>query len=144
MSEKQARIGVGVFIIKDGKFLMGRRRNAHGDGTWSIPGGHLEFGETPEETAQREVLEETGVSIKGVRFGALTNDIFREDDKHYVTIWMLSEWADGQPVITEPDKYIDMGWYDLDSLPSPLFLPWNQLLKSEFIDGIKASIEATK
>ncbi len=135
--DKVARIGIGVFIFKDGKFLMGRRRNAHGDGTWSIPGGHLEFGETFEDTARREVLEETGLSIKNVRFGAATNDHFKDEDKHYVTIWMLSDWKSGKEQITEPDKFIEMQWYDFDTLPEPLFLPWQQLLSSQFIDDMK-------
>jgi len=134
----QVRVGVWVFIMKDGKFLMGKRHNAHGDGTWSIPGGHLEFGETPEETAIRETLEETGLHIKNVRFGAVTNDRFEEDGKHYLTVWIVSDWESGQEHITEPDKYDMMGWYDFDNLPSPLFLPWEQLLKSEFIHALKS------
>lgn len=138
--DKVARIGIGVFIFKDGKFLMGRRRNAHGDGTWSIPGGHLEFGETFEDTAKREVLEETGLAIKNVRFGAVTNDYFKNEDKHYVTIWMLSNWESGKEQITEPDKFIEMQWRDFDTLPEPLFLPWQQLLSSQFIDGMKGEL----
>lgn len=138
--DKVARIGIGVFIFKEGKFLMGRRRNAHGDGTWSIPGGHLEFGETFEDTAKREVLEETGLAIKNVRFGAVTNDYFRDEDKHYVTIWMLSNWESGKEQITEPDKFIEMQWRDFDTLPEPLFLPWQQLLSSQFIDGMKGEL----
>ena len=138
--DKVARIGIGVFIFKEGKFLMGRRRNAHGDGTWSIPGGHLEFGETFEDTAKREVLEETGLAIKNVRFGAVTNDYFKNEDKHYVTIWMLSNWESGKEQITEPDKFIEMQWRDFDTLPEPLFLPWQQLLSSQFIDGMKGEL----
>jgi len=135
--DKVARVGIGVFVFKDGKFLMRRRRNAHGDGTWSIPGGHLEFGETFEETAKREVLEETGLTITNVRFGAVTNDHFEDEDKHYVTIWMLSDWERGEEQITEPDKFVAMEWRDFDTLPEPLFLPWRQLLGSQFIDGMK-------
>lgn len=138
--EKMTRVGIGVFIVKNGKFLMGRRRNAHGDGTWSIPGGHLEFGETFEETAKREVLEETGLTITNVRFGAVTNDYFEDGGKHYVTIWMLSDWESGEEQITEPDKFIALEWRDFDTLPKPLFLPWNQLLNSQFIDDIKMNL----
>lgn len=138
--EKVARVGIGVFIFKNGKFLMGRRRNAHGDGTWSIPGGHLEFGETFEDTAKREVLEETGLAITSVRFGAVTNDYFKDEAKHYVTIWMLSDWESGKEQITEPDKFIEMQWRDFDNLPKPLFLPWQQLLSSQFIDGMKQEL----
>ncbi len=140
MSNPNPRIGIGVFVIKDGKFLMGQRRNNHGANTWSIPGGHLEFGESFEDTAKREVMEETGLTVNNVRFGAVTNDIFPNENKHYVSVWMLTDYASGEPTITEPDTYVDFGWYDFDSLPAPLFLPWNQLLSSEFIEKIKKSM----
>lgn len=116
---------------------MGCRRGAHGEGSWSIPGGHLEWGEHWEETAKREVLEEAGLQIKNVRFGAVTNDIFPDENKHYVTIWMTSDWESGEAVIAEPDKFFNIGWYDFANLPKPLFLPWNQLLQSEFFKKIK-------
>lgn len=141
---KDPRVGIGVFIFKDGKFLMGERRGSHGEGTWSVPGGHLEAGESFEDTAKREVIEETGLTIKNVQFGAVTNDVFQEEGKHYVTIWVTSEWASGEPVITEPDKYIDQKWVDFDNLPEPLFLPWQQLLKSQFVDEIKEKLKKTK
>jgi 8-oxo-dGTP diphosphatase len=89
MSEKNTRVGVACFIFKDGKFLMGQRKGSHGDGSWSIPGGHLEFGEQFEETAAREAFEETGLKVKNLRFGALTNDFFRTEEKHYISIWMI-------------------------------------------------------
>lgn len=134
---KNPRIGIGVFICKDGKFLMGKRLGSHGEGSWSLPGGHLEFGESFADTAKREVLEETGLSIRNIRFGAVTNDYFEKENKHYVTIWMLSDYDSGEATMLEPDKYVDQNWFDFAALPSPLFLPWQQLLKSEFIDKIK-------
>lgn len=138
------RVGVGVFIFKDGKFLMGRRKGSHGEDDWSLPGGHLEFGESPERTAAREVKEETGMRIKNIRFGALTNDVFVGDNKHYVSIWMIGEWDSGEPIITEPDKYIDQQWFDFDALPRPLFQPWLQLLDGQFFDDLKHQLSLTK
>lgn len=132
------RVGVGIFIFRNGKFLMGKRMGSHGEGTWSVPGGHLEWGESFADTAKREVLEETGLLIKNIRFGAVTNDIFGAEAKHYVTIWMLSDWDGGRERIMEPDKYVEQSWFTFDTLPSPLFLPWEQLLKSEFIEKIRA------
>lgn len=137
------RVGVGVFVYKNGKFLVGQRHNAHGDGTWSIPGGHLEYGESFENTAKREVLEETGLKIKNIRFGAVTNDYFQAENKHYVTIWLLSEWESGRERIHEPDKFIKLQWRDFDSLPEPLFFPWQQLLSSSFISYIKRQLTPT-
>ena len=124
------RVGIGVIVWKNDKFLMGQRRGSHGADTWSVPGGHLEFGETWEECAKREVREETGMQITNLRLLAVTNDLFKTEAKHYVTIWMQSDWQAGVPAITEPDKFIRMGWRSTSDLPEPLFLPWNQLIKT--------------
>jgi len=140
----EPRVGIGVFVIRDGKFLMGHRKGSHGAGTWSIPGGHMEYGESFEQTAKREVREETGMAIGNVRFGAVTNDLFESDKKHYVTIWVLSDWVKNEPSITEPDKFIDQEWIDIDNLPEPLFSPWYELLKSEFMDEIRRQIKLSK
>ena len=137
METSNVRVGVGVFIFKEGTFLMQQRVGSHGSGTWSVPGGHLEFGETFEQTARRETEEETGLTIKNVRFGGVTNDFFESENKHYVTIWMLSEWESGQPINSEPEKCLALEWRTFNKLPAPLFLPWAQLLKSEFLPVIK-------
>ena len=59
--ENRPRIGVVVIIKKDNKILFGKRKGSHGEGSWSFPGGHLEFNENIEDCAVREVLEETGI-----------------------------------------------------------------------------------
>lgn len=124
----QVGVGVGVFVWKDGKFLMGKRRGSHGHDTWSIPGGHLEFGESWGECATREVMEETGLVVDNVQFVAVTNDVFEKEAKHYSTIWVRCDWVSGEPTITEPDKWVDHEWRDFKSLPSPLFEPcWRNL-----------------
>jgi 8-oxo-dGTP diphosphatase len=141
MKSPNVRVGVGVFVFKDGKFLVQKRQGSHGEGTWSLPGGHLEFGESFEETAKREVKEESNLSIKNVRFGAITNDHFVDEHKHYVTIWMLSEWENGEVMNMEPEKCTAQSWNTFEDLPEPLFLTWNQLFKSEFIDDIKSQLK---
>ncbi|MCA0228139.1 NUDIX domain-containing protein [Patescibacteria group bacterium] len=143
MNKQEVRVGVGTFVFREGKFLMQQRQGSHGEGSWSVPGGHLEFGETPEETSKREVLEETGMDIKDVKFAAVTNDYFSDDGKHYVTWWTMSEWHSGEPYITEPDKCTAQMWVDFSSLPEPLFKPWEQLLEGEFIERIKNELART-
>ena len=140
----QVRVGVGVFILRDGKFLMQQRQGSHGADTWSVPGGHIEYGETPEEAAIREVREETGCEITNLRFAAVTNDIFANDHKHYVTWWLTSDWRCGEPSITEPDKCKEQRWVDFDTLPQPLFLPWQQLQHSEFITQIRHAVSQSR
>ena len=131
------RVGVGVFIFKDGKFLMGKRVGAHGSGSWSVPGGWLEYAESFQDAAIREVKEETGLTITNVRFGALTNNIFADEQIHSLTVWMTSDWESGIPTILEPDKFVEQRWVSFDELPEPLFLPWQELLASEFIEPLR-------
>lgn len=140
----EPRVGVGVFVFRDGKFLIQLRQGAHGEGTWSLPGGHLEYGETPEETSRREVMEEAGCKIKNVRFAAVTNDIFEKEQKHYVTWWTMSDWSEGEPKIMEPEKCLEQRWVDFDSLTSPLFLTWTQFFESKFVDKVKQELERSK
>ncbi len=138
------RVGVGVFIFRDGKFLMGQRKGSHGSGSWSVPGGWLEYQESFEDASAREVMEETGVAIKNIRFAALTNNVFKDEKVHSLTVWMMSDWDNGEPMINEPDKFIDQKWVDFDTLPDPLFLPWKSLLEGEFLVEIKRQLELSK
>lgn len=144
MHRPDVRVGVGVFVYKDGQFAMLKRQGSHGEGSWSIPGGHLEFGESFEQTAAREVAEETGIEITNIRFGAVTNDVFEPENKHYVTIWILSDWKSGKLQNLEPEKCTEVAWRSFESLPEPLFLPWSQLLTSDFIDSIKEAATQKK
>jgi len=124
-------VGVGVFVWKDGKFLMGQRGGSHGAKTWSVPGGWLEFAESFEDCAKREVLEETGMKIKNIRLLAITNNIFREENVHSITVWLESDWASGRPSILEPHKFFDQKWHTFLDLPKPLFSPWEELRKTK-------------
>ena len=132
------RVGVAVIIERDEKVLLVKRKNAHGAGTWAVPGGHLEFGETAEECAVRETREEVGVAISGIRFAALTNDIFPEEGKHYITIWMQAASSDGEPCIAARREVGDVGWFNWKDLPAPLFLPLQNLLDGKgYPDGVR-------
>ena len=122
---------MGIFVFKDGKFLLGKRKNSHGAGHWQLPGGHLEFNEELEDCAKREVLEETGVKIKNIRFSTITNDIFKKEEKHYITIFMISDLAEGTPKAMEPHKCEEWIWVSKDNIPKPLFMPLDNLLKKD-------------
>jgi 8-oxo-dGTP diphosphatase len=124
-------VGVGIIITKGDRVLLLRRRNVHGAGTWSTPGGHLDFGESPEDCAIREAREETNVDVAGVRFRAITNDIFEAEGKHYITLWMEASYVAGEPVVNAPDEMSQVGWFAWDALPQPLFLPFQHLLEGK-------------
>jgi 8-oxo-dGTP diphosphatase len=123
------KVGIGVLIFKGRQLLLGKRQKAHGAYSWGPPGGHLEFGESFETCALREVEEETGLLLSEVHFTEVTNDIFVEDDKHYVSIFVRAVCPEGQAVQNrEPEKTALWEWFDLHDLPAELFLPLRNLL----------------
>jgi 8-oxo-dGTP diphosphatase len=130
--EERPKVGIGVIVVKANKVLMGKRLNAHGEGTWCFPGGHLEFNEELEDAAKREVKEETNIDIKNVKFAAITNDIFKREGKHYITVFMKAEYDSGEIRINEPNKIVEFEWFEWNNLPSPLFLPNINLLKQGY------------
>ena len=124
------RIGIGVCILRAGEVLVGKRKNAHGEGSWCFPGGHLEFGESWEECARREVLEETGLELGEVRYATATNDVFTEEKKHYVTIFMAGEYLNGEAEVLEPEKGEGWEWCSWHQIPEPRFLALQHLSDS--------------
>ena len=120
MGQNQVRVGIGVMVVKDGKVLMGKRKGSHGAGEFAWPGGHLEYMESIEECARREVREEAGIEISNVRFLRLSN-LKDYAPKHYVDIGLIADWYSGVPQIMEPDKIECWDWCDMDNLPEPLF-----------------------
>ena len=131
MTQPRPLVGVATIIEKDGRVLLIRRSGSHGAGTWATPGGHLDFGETPERCAAREACEETGLEIAGLVFVAITNDLFAAEQKHYITIWMRAGQIAGEPTIASPREMTELGWFAWDALPEPLFLPLQNLLGSK-------------
>ncbi|GEM_PF-297662 len=131
LSLKEPKVGVAAVIRKGDQVLLIRRKNVHGAGSWSTPGGHLDFGETPEQCAMREVREEAGVEITHVRFRAITNDVFEAFGKHYITIWMESEYLSGEPHVAADYEVAKIGWFAWDALPEPLFLPFKNLVSGK-------------
>ncbi len=130
---ERPRVGIGVLIFKDEKLLLSERLSSHAAGLYCGPGGHLEFGETPEECAVREVAEETGVEIQNIRVVALANLISEKAERwHYIQINLAADWKLGEPENREPEKHAPWSWYDLNALPSPL------------VFGISETLEAMK
>src|SRR3989338_10125840 len=114
------KVGIGVMIIKDGKVLLGKRKGSHGAGEYAWPGGHMEYMESFEQCAKREVMEETGMEIENVRFLRLLN-LKKYAPKHYVDIGLIADWKSGEPKLREPNKCEEWKWFDVERLPLPRF-----------------------
>jgi len=130
MNEEKRRplVGVGVLIIRNGKVLLGKRKGSHGEGAWCLPGGHLEYGESFENAAKREVFEETGLKIDGLEVISVSNDIMY--GKHYVTIGLKPALVEGDVKLKEHDKAEEWDWFEFDALPEPLFVASERIIKN--------------
>lgn len=141
-SEKKVGAGVGIMILKDRKVLLGKRHEdsqkagsaLHGEGTWTMPGGKIHFGESFEDAAYREVLEETGIEINrnNLKFVSLTNDSV--EDAHFITVGLLCEEFEGEVETREPDEITEWKWFELNELPDPIYFVSEKILKNYF-DG---------
>lgn len=119
--DNRIRIGIGVMIFDgDGKILIGKRKGSHGAGEYSFPGGHLEYGESFGECAKREVMEECGIEIVGLRFQLVAN-VGKYSPRQDVYIGLTAYWHSNVPQVLEPEKCESWGWYDINNLPEPLF-----------------------
>ena len=126
---ERPKVGVGVIVVHGGKVLMGKRVGAHGAHTWGFPGGHLEFGESVEECAARETMEEAGLKLKNIQLVHFTNDVFHEKNKHYITLYALAEPEHPNAQVMEPHAMERWEWVDWNKMPEPVFLPILNLKK---------------
>jgi len=117
------KVGVGVIVFLNGKYLIGKRKGSHGAGSWALPGGHLEYGETPAECANRELLEETGLEALEVEKGPWTNTVFDVEKLHYITIFMVVRKFAGTLEVREPQKCEGWEWVEPSEVKKPLFGP---------------------
>jgi len=95
------RVGVGAVVIRDGRILLVKRGSSPGKGLWAPPGGLVELGETVREAAEREILEETGITIRA-KEAFYTFDFIDRDKEgkikyHYVIIDFLADYISGEP-----------------------------------------------
>ncbi|KAM0133386.1 hypothetical protein ACHAP3_005909 [Botrytis cinerea] len=153
-------VGLGVFIIhpthplstpENPMYLLGERINSTAANTWGLPGGHLEFGETFEEGASREVLEETGLCIppRELKFFRCRNLVMKEEKRHFVSIFMVGVW-DGKgegPRVMEKEKcrgweWVSWGetkkWIELENAERKLFPGMGGLIRE--LKGVAPSL----
>lgn len=103
---------------------MVKRGGSFGGGTWGLPGGKLEWGEVPERAAERECLEETGVTVRASYPIMWTNDVSELWDTHYITLFIRCYNVSGEPSVTEPEECPAVEWVPFGKVADlPLFLP---------------------
>ncbi len=131
MADEKKRVGAGfgIMVVKDGKVLLGKRHDdpekassaLRGEGTWSLPGGKLDYGESFEEGGIRETKEETGITVKEIEVISVMN--CKNEHAHFVTVGLLAKKFEGEPQVMEPDEMTKWEWFPLEKLPTPMYFP---------------------
>jgi ADP-ribose pyrophosphatase len=126
------RAAVGAVVIKDDKVLLVRRGRPPASGQWAIPGGNIKLGETLQQAAEREILEETGIVIRAgdpiYTFDAIVRDEGGVIQFHYVIVDLVAEYIDGSP--RPGDDADDVRWLNAEAIGTlPVSPPTLKLLK---------------
>lgn len=130
MNNKNINIGCEIFLKKDNAILLGKRKNCYGAGTWGLPGGHLEYGETIIECAKRELKEEIG--IQGLEFKLITITDNIDERGHYVHLSFLLEEFVGEVQCLETDLCYEWQFFNVANLPKEIFKPHQIIIKKYF------------
>ena len=108
----QPQVAVGAIVFKKKRVLLVRRANPPSQGQWAIPGGRVKLGETLQEAAEREILEETGLHIRAktpiFNFEYIERDPADRIVYHYVIIDLEAEYIGGE--LQAADDALDALW----------------------------------
>jgi len=128
-------IGVGVMVINNNKILLGLRNpdkikansELQGQGTWTMPGGKVEFMEKLVDAAKRELKEETDLDAIDLDLLCVSDDM--TNTAHYVTVGFIVKEYNGDVKTMEPDTILEWNWFDIDDLPENLYKPSAQCIE---------------
>jgi ADP-ribose pyrophosphatase len=132
------RVAVGAIVFKDNRVLLIRRGKPPAEDLWAIPGGRVEIGETLREAAEREIFEETGVTIRAL-VPVYTFDVIERDTRgrtrfHYVIVDLTADYIRGDP--RAGDDATAARWVSPDELAAlKVSSKTRQLLKTQFNFG---------
>lgn len=116
------QVGVGAIVVHQGRVLLVQRGRPPGAGLWAIPGGRQRLGETLQQAAEREILEETGVTIRAT-IPIYTCEHLEHDDQgalryHYVIVDLAAEYRSGEPQAGDDASAAAwVAWNELAALP---------------------------
>lgn len=129
------KVGVGIILLKDNQVLLVRRGNPPHAGAWSLPGGKQELGETVQQTAKRELYEETGLDCTDLVFAGYVDSIHRDETGkiafHYTILDFAARYIGGDPY--PADDVSEVAWVSVDQFDAyDLWDEARKLIKKAF------------
>lgn len=119
---KPDNVGAGIAVLiwnENGKLLLMKRKGAHAEGRWAVPGGWIEVDDDFNTAAKREVREEVGININITRLFTATTEYHPEIGIRSITIYMnTTVSSDCNPKIMEPNKCSELRWFSWDEILS--------------------------
>ncbi len=133
-------VGAGIFIYKDRKVLLQKRRD---NGFWSLHGGGIEIGESVEACAKRELFEETGLVANSMQFLGIFSgeDMFytypNGDQVYIVGIYYVCDDYTGE-MLAQTDETVALQWFDVENMPTEVSIPDSRPMQA-FVEYIRAN-----
>jgi len=121
------KIGCGVLIKNQDQILLGKRKGGYGEGSWALPGGHLQHQEKLIDAARRELKEELDIEVSDLQLVAISDDLGK---RHYIHVTFLLDSYDGPYQLMEPDKCEEWKFFSLHALPTLLFPPHKKIIQT--------------
>ncbi len=126
--DKVIKIGCEILVIKEGKLLFGKRKNTFGEGSWGLPGGHLEYSEKLVNAAKRELEEETGIKEGDLKLVAIVDD--PREDQHYLHVAFKLDNFTGEAKLMEPEKCAEWKFFSMEELPDNIFIGHKKIIET--------------
>jgi ADP-ribose pyrophosphatase YjhB (NUDIX family) len=104
-----------ALIVHDGRVLLGKRARPPYAGTWDLPGGFLESGETPERGLVRELREELGVGVRRLRFVGFASDPYGPGG--FAVLAIVFRVTPSSLRVRADDDVSELRWFPVDRVP---------------------------
>jgi ADP-ribose pyrophosphatase len=132
------QVAVGAIVVRENKVLLVKRSQPPGQGLWAIPGGRVELGETLQQAAEREIMEETGLKIRAGD-PQYTFEVIEPDDVgrirfHYVIVDLMAAYLGGE--INPSDDVSEARWVTPEEFEG---LPVSQITRKVLTNVIRFS-----
>lgn len=132
MEKKTVFVFKGILFDNEDRILIDNRKEEvldEANGKWEVPGGKIEFGETPENAVKRELLEETGYNVdvkEMIPYSNVSMWDYSDYKQHTVIFFYICELKNGEHIEIQDSRINTYKWITKNELSNYKFLPGNK------------------